>query len=337
MRQRLEKRLGGKRAVSRMTIGTFHAICLHMLGDVRLISRGEALTIAADVLAEMESRKTAGSLLQAISRIKNGASFETAELDKALYTAYCAQLQKRGMLDFDDLLSEGLKLDTVGRKSFHYLLVDEFQDINAVQYKLVCAWHKNGKSLFVIGDPDQSIYGFRGATGDCFSRLQSDFPNIRKIRLIENYRSTPEVLQAAIPLINRNPGEPRLLSPNRPAGIAVRLIHASDDFAEAVFIAKEISRMTGGVDMLEAQNADNGRGVRAFSDIAVLCRTHRRLELIESCLKHDDIPCVVSGRDDFLDADEVRGVLAFSVPCRKCAILRRWKPRCACSGTAPLI
>ncbi len=311
MRQRLEKRLGGKRAVSRMTIGTFHAICLHMLGDVRLISRGEALTIAADVLAEMESRKTAGSLLQAISRIKNGASFETAELDKALYTAYCAQLQKRGMLDFDDLLSEGLKLDTVGRKSFHYLLVDEFQDINAVQYKLVCAWHKNGKSLFVIGDPDQSIYGFRGATGDCFSRLQSDFPNIRKIRLIENYRSTPEVLQAAIPLINRNPGEPRLLSPNRPAGIAVRLIHASDDFAEAVFIAKEISRMTGGVDMLEAQNADNGRGVRAFSDIAVLCRTHRRLELIESCLKHDDIPCVVSGRDDFLDADEVRGVLAF--------------------------
>ena len=311
MRQRLEKRLGGKRAVSRMTIGTFHAICLHMLGDVRLISRGEALTIAADVLAETESRKTAGSLLQAVSRIKNGASFETAELDKALYTAYCAQLQKRGMLDFDDLLSEGLKLDTVGRKSFHYLLVDEFQDINAVQYKLVCAWHKNGKSLFVIGDPDQSIYGFRGATGDCFSRLQSEFPNIREIRLVENYRSAPEVLQAAIPLINRNPGELRLLSPNRPAGIAVRLIHASDDFAEAVFIAKEISRMTGGVDMLEAQNADSGRGVRAFSDIAVLCRTHRRLELIESCLKHDDIPCVVSGRDDFLDADEVRGVLAF--------------------------
>ena len=122
--------------------------------------------------------------------------------------------------------------------------------------------------------------------------MQSDFPNIRKIRLVENYRSTPEVLQAAIPLINRNPGESRLLSPNRPAGIAVRLVHASDDFAEAVFIAKEISRMTGGVDMLEAQNADNGRGVRAFSDIAVLCRTHRQLELIESCLKHGDIPCV---------------------------------------------
>lgn len=311
MRQRLEKRLGGKRAVGRMTIGTFHAICLRLLGGARLISRGEALTIASDALQEQQSRQRASSFLQAVSRVKNGASFDAAGLDEALYTAYCAQLKKRGLLDFDDLLSEGLKLDTIGRKGFHYLLVDEFQDINAVQYDLVHVWHRGGKSLFVIGDPDQSIYGFRGATGDCFSRLQSDFSDIREIRLVENYRSAPEVLQAAIPLINRNPGEPRLLSPNRPAGVAVRLIHASDDFAEAVFIAKEISRMTGGIDMLEAQNVDNGRSIRSFSDIAVLCRTHRQLELIESCLKHDDIPCIVSGRDDFLDADEVRGVLAF--------------------------
>ena len=311
MRQRLEKRLGGKRAVGRMTIGTFHAICLRLLGGARLISRGEALTIASDALQEQQSRQRASSFLQAVSRVKNGASFDAAGLDEALYTAYCAQLKKRGLLDFDDLLSEGLKLDTVGRKSFHHLLVDEFQDINEVQYKLICAWHQNGKSLFVIGDPDQSIYGFRGATGDCFSRLQSDFSDIREIRLVENYRSAPEVLQAAIPLINRNPGDPRTLSPNRPSGTAVRLIYTADDFAEGVFIAKEIGRMTGGVDMLEAQNVDNGRSIRAFSDIAVLCRTHRQLELIESCLKHDDIPCIVSGRDDFLDADEVRGVLAF--------------------------
>lgn len=117
--------------------------------------------------------------------------------------------------------------------------------------------------------------------------------------------------RAAIPVINQNPGDPRTLSPNRPSGTAVRLIYTADDFAEGVFIAKEIGRMTGGVDMLEAQNADHGRDIRAFSDIAVLCRTHRQLELVESCLRHDDIPCVVVGREDFLDADEVRGVLAF--------------------------
>lgn len=311
MRQRLEKRLGGKRAVGRMTIGTFHAICLQLLGGAQLISRGEALTIASDVLQKEQSRQRASSFLQAVSRVKNGASFEAAGLDEALYTAYCAQLKKRGLLDFDDLLFEGLKLDTIGRKGFHYLLVDEFQDINAVQYDLVHAWHRGGKSLFVIGDPDQSIYGFRGATGDCFRRLQEDFPETRKIRLVENYRSAPEILRAAIPVINQNPGDPRTLSPNRPSGTAVRVIYAADDFAEGVFIAKEIGRMTGGVDMLEAQNADHGRDIRAFSDIAVLCRTHRQLELIESCLRHDDIPCVVGGREDFLDADEVRGVLAF--------------------------
>ena len=91
----------------------------------------------------------------------------------------------------------------------------------------------------------------------------------------------------------------------------MRLAEAADGFSEAVFIAKEIGRMTGGVDMLEAQVLDHERTVRAFSDIAVLCRTHRQLELVEKCLRHDDIPCLVTGREDFLDDPAVRGALAF--------------------------
>ena len=86
---------------------------------------------------------------------------------------------------------------------------------------------------------------------------------------------------------------------------------AADSFSEAVFIAKEIGRMTGGVDMLEAQALGHERTVRAFSDIAVLCRTHRQLELVEKCLRHDDIPCLVTGREDFLDDPAVRGALGF--------------------------
>ena len=88
-------------------------------------------------------------------------------------------------------------------------------------------------------------------------------------------------------------------------------MQAADSFSEAVFIAKEIGRMTGGVDMLDAQALDHERTARAFSDIAVLCRTHRQLELIEKCLRHDDIPCVISGREDFLEDPAVRGLLAF--------------------------
>ena len=221
-------------------------------------------------------------------------------------------------LDFDDLLTEALKLDPTHR-SFTHLLVDEFQDINDTQYALLRAWSRDAESLFVIGDPDQSIYGFRGANGRCFERLAEDFPDTRQIRLTENYRSTPEILSAAAPVIEKNSGSSRRLLPNRPSGIAVRLVQAPDDFAEAVFIAKEIGRIAGGVDMLEAQNFGHERDTRPFSDIAVLCRTHRQLELIEKCLRHDDIPCIVSGREDFLDTDEVRGALAFfrslHVPC----------------------
>ncbi|MDY3618361.1 UvrD-helicase domain-containing protein [Agathobaculum sp.] len=311
MRQRLEKRLGGKRAVSRMTIGTFHAICLDLLKGARLIGPGEALTVAAETLRETGGKGSAKGLLQAVSRVKNGASLEAAGLDNARYEAYCARLRALGMLDFDDLLSEALKLDPTGRKQFTHLLVDEFQDINNTQYELVRAWSRGGKSLFAIGDPDQSIYGFRGASARCFARLSEDKPDTRVIRLTENYRSTPEIVEAAGKVIEKNPGGGRELHADRPSGAAVRLIRAADGFTEAVFVAKEIGRMVGGVDMLEAQKLGHERQTRAFADIAVLCRTHRQLELIEKCLRHDDIPCIISGREDFLDDDSVRGALAF--------------------------
>ena len=311
MRRRLEARLGGRRAVRRMTIGTFHAICLKLLGAVRLIGPGEALAAALEVLGGRGGRGGAKALLQGVSRIKNGASPEETGVEPALYEAYCARLEELGVLDFDDLLAQALKLDTAGRGGFTHLLVDEFQDINDTQYKLVRAWSRGGRSLFVIGDPDQSVYGFRGATGRCFQRLREEEPGVREIRLEENYRSTPEILGAALPVINHNPGLRRVLSPNCPSGTQVRLVRAADDVAEGIFIAKEIGRMAGGVDMLQAQALGQEREPRAFSDIAVLCRTHRQLERIERCLRRDDIPCIVSGREDFLETDRVRGALCF--------------------------
>ena len=310
MRARLEQRLGGKRAVSPMTIGTFHSICLDLLGDVRLISPGEALTIAEQVLRESGKKGGGKALLQAVSRVKNGASPEDAGLDADLYGAYQARLRDLGALDFDDLLTEGLKRDVTGLRRFRHVLVDEFQDLNDIQYQLLRSWSRSGE-LFVIGDPDQSIYGFRGADCRCFRRLQEERSAVKEICLTENYRSAPAILDTALAVIGHNPGGSRTLTPHCPSGPAVRLVQAADSFSESVFIAKEIGRMTGGVDMLEAQALDHERTVRAFSDIAVLCRTHRQMELVEKCLRHDDIPCLVTGREDFLDDPAVRGALAF--------------------------
>ena len=263
------------------------------------------------MLREKGIKRNAKDFLQAVSSVKNGFSLSAADLNGELYEEYCSQLRKINVLDFDDLLIEALKKGKADSKAFNHILVDEFQDINDVQYSLVCAWSEGNKSLFVIGDPDQSIYGFRGVSGNCFHRLAEDFPGTEEIRLLENYRSTPEILQASLPIISKNPGGVRELLPNRPSGLKVRFIQADDDFAEGIFIAKEISRIAGGIDMLETQRSSRYCDYRAFSDIAVLCRTHHQLELIEKCLRHDDIPCIVSGKEDFMDTDEARGVLSF--------------------------
>lgn len=138
-------------------------------------------------------------------------------------------------------------------------------------------------------------------------------------------------------MIAHNPGPERIIIPHCPSGAAVRLVQTQDSFSEGVFIAKEIARMAGGVDMLEAQALDHEGPVRAFSDMAVLCRTHRQLELVEKCLAHDDIPCVVSGREDFLEDPTVRGMLAlFAAPLWFPRIGRRWSQLSALCGTALL-
>ena len=313
MRERLEARLGGKRALRGMTIGTFHAICLQMLGNVSIVSAEDAVEIASETLQAFDVRQTPQSFLRAVSKVKNGFSFVEADISEELFSDYNRRLHAMQVRDFDDLLTDALALPADQRRGFDYLLVDEFQDINPAQYALVRAWSQDGKGLFVIGDPDQSIYGFRGADAHCFARLAEDFQNLYQNSLTQNYRSAPEILTCALSSISKNGGEERRLTANSPSGMPVRLIRTESEFAEAVFVAKEVTRMTGGIDMLDAeQGTASERSVfRSFSDIAVLCRTHRQADLIEKCLRHESIPCIISGREHFLSEDSVRGVLGF--------------------------
>ena len=132
------------------------------------------------------------------------------------------------------------------KKRFTYLLVDEFQDVNPVQYRLMLEWAKGGRELFVIGDPDQAIYGFRGSDSRCFERLKEDRPDTRKICLEENYRSVSTVVEAATAVISRNPGEERHLKAHRGQGEKLRIVEAASDLSEGIFVAKEINRQTGG-------------------------------------------------------------------------------------------
>ena len=204
LRERLEERLGGRRAVHGMTIGTFHAICLDLLSKrpqgVRLIGSYEALEAAEDVRCALGVDIKPGKLLQEVSRRKNGLD---TELENEVFDAYCAHLRELRLLDFDDLLLETLELwekdgpRASAERRFTHLLVDEFQDCNTVQSRLLRAWGRKGKSLFVIGDPDQSVYGFRGSDPGRFQRVEEDLKDLATVRLVKNYRSTPEIVGCA--------------------------------------------------------------------------------------------------------------------------------------------
>ena len=304
MTERLERRLG-KKKLRGITVGTFHSICLGLIEKKPLITREAARDVMENLLKERGEKISPAQALSLLSARKNG--LDAPGLPEGLTAQYDQALEDLGVRDLDDVLREALNTPIKNEKMFRHLLVDEYQDINAVQRALVKHWGTG--SVFVIGDPDQSIYGFRGADADCFDDFLSAWPDARLIRLKQNYRSTPEIVGCALKAIEKNPGGKRELIPVQPSGAPVRLAQAGDEWAQYIWIAKEIGALTGGVDMLEAQMGERAR--YAFSEIAVLCRTHRQLEEMEKCLRHDSIPCSVSGRGDYLEKQKVQALIGF--------------------------
>ena len=353
--QKTGRKIGGKAGQRRggtVQIGTFHSICLSFLQEqgeeFSLMSEAEQRKLAERTVTETGIHVSAGKLLEAISRRKSEVWFtqpgdraipQTPDSGEVLYAAgdeellpafayYENEKSRRHLLDFDDLLVRTVERLREGcaaegwQKRYRYLLVDEFQDINPIQLELVRLWAASGQELFVIGDPDQSIYGFRGADASCFETLKKAYQDLNVIALKENYRSSPQILRAAEAVISRaengqtdaDAGQHRGLHPNRPDGVPVRLVKAAGPMGEAVFIAKEINRMAGGIGMLEAHREAwecGDRKVRGFDEIAVLCRTHRQAELVEKCLRQESIPYIVAGREDFLHDSSVQDSIWF--------------------------
>ncbi len=366
MRERISRETGKKQAGKGMQIGTFHAICLDFLkkqGEkFSLMEELEQRKLAEETAAETGLSMSPAKFLEAVSRRKSGV-LETEEVcckeqegqedqenvrknDRDFENAFEVYEEKkrlRSLLDFDDLLLRTAEMIESGRaaagweKPFRYLLVDEFQDINPIQFRLVKLWSHAGQELFVIGDPDQSIYGFRGADASCFEKLKKEYSDLELVELKENYRSSPQILNAAYHVISGGSGaeqgtktgvasdiegeagigsenDRKQLHPNCKDNVPVRLVKAGSPLGEAIFIAKEINRLAGGIGMLEAHQAVwemDGRKIRSFDEIAVLCRTHHQMELVEKCLRKESIPYIVSGREDFLKDPAVQASIGF--------------------------
>ena len=329
IRERLQKACQNPEWLKSVQIGTFHALCLRFLKKIGkkpvLADEENFKDLAKAVMVQFQiDGKTEDFLKQAEAwktrQILRETESESRHPDReAAYRAYEEEKQSRGWYEFEDLLLETVRLfkehpkETDWRSPFDYLLIDEFQDISPVQYRLMKEWNQYGSSLFVIGDPDQAIYGFRGSDARCFETLKQEFPELSVIRLRENYRSTPQILDSALTVISGNPGEERKLHPNQKEGVPVRILHAGSEMAEAIGAAKEIGRMVGGIGMLEAQKSseEKERTVRGFHEIAVLYRTHRQGELLETCLRKEGIPYLVAGRESFLKDETVQNSVAF--------------------------
>ena len=339
MRERIEKETGKKQTGRAMQIGTFHAICLNFMKEqgeeFTLMGEAQQRIMAEEVISQTGVNAKPGRFLEQVSRRKAGmesaltgdpsdAGISDDPVWQQAFRIYEERKKELHLFDFDDLLLRTAERIESGQvtegweKRFRYLLVDEFQDINPAQLKLVQLWSQAGRELFVIGDPDQSIYGFRGADSACFERLGQEYDDLEIISLKENYRSAPQILKAALAVISAAEAgekeEREMLHPNCPDGAPVRLVRAGSPMGEAIFIAKEINRMAGGMGMIEAHQTaweHPEKKIRSFDEIAVLCRTHHQAELVEKCLRTESIPYVIAGREDYLNEESVQNSICF--------------------------
>lgn len=309
IRERLNRHFGGRKAFRGMTIGTFHSVALQLLRRERpslsVLDEAGMLSLAGELTGGLALNITPKRFLKELEKRQAG---EESEISDQAYRLFEDRLREMDAAGFDQLLLDALEDEH--EAPFKHLLVDEYQDVNERQRALVRKWGAGRRSVFVIGDPDQSIYGFRGANAKCFELLGEEEPDMRLITLKTNYRSAPEIVKCAGALIEKD-GVARPIESGREAGGLVRRLDVSDDFAEGIVIAKEIGKMVGGMDMLEAQRHGEHARQFGFSDIAVLYRTHRQAEIIEKCLTVEGIPYVAVGREEYLDAPCVREAVAF--------------------------
>ena len=335
MRRRVRGLLPDRVDLSGLTMGTFHGIALNLLReyggmDFEVLDALEARDLVEEILSGEGIKRKAVQVSEILSRAKGKGigpgEFDGPEEIGRVYREYQRRLRVFHLWDYDDLLFDSVRLfeerpDLLSacRERFAHLLVDEFQDVNFLQYRLVQLFAGDGRNLFVIGDPDQAIYGFRGADYRYFSRLREDFQKSRLIRLETNYRSVGRLLQAATAVIGHNPDRVGgALTSTRGPGEPIRLLRPASELGEGIAIVREIGRMVGGATMLQAHgqggkhplgNAPSGE--RSFGDVAVLFRTGRQADVLEECFLKEGIPYRIVGQKSFLEKRSVRDLLNF--------------------------
>jgi DNA helicase-2/ATP-dependent DNA helicase PcrA len=326
MKNRLERMVGSK---SRdLWVGTFHAMCVRILRrdgtkigvapSFAIIDDADQRQLVKDILDDLdydERQIAPGACLHEISKAKNALIWpeqyhekQTSFLGERMgnvYAEYQRRLRESNSLDFDDLIVRTIDLlekDAAVRKKyqdkFEYILVDEYQDVNIAQYRLVALLGAKHKNITVVGDDDQSIYSWRGSDHRMILRFEADFPGAKVFKLEENYRSTQRILDAANALVSNNKERAATkLFTQRGEGEAITVYPAATERDEARYVTEKVKELV--------------RDGAAYRDFLILYRTNAQSRVFEEALIADGIPYRVVGGVGFYARAEIKDVIAY--------------------------
>ncbi len=328
-REMRERAMALNPATADTLIATFHSMCVRILRreadhigynrNFTIIDPGEQRTLMKRILKNLNldpKKWNERSILGTISNAKNDLLDEVAydhqagdmytQIVSKCYKVYQEELRRSEAMDFDDLIMMTLRLfdqnpDVLAyyQQRYQYIHVDEYQDTNHAQYQLVKLLASRFKNICVVGDADQSIYGWRGADMQNILDFEKDYPEAKVVLLEENYRSTKKILQAANDVIqnNRNRRDKKLWTQNAD-GEQIVYYRANDERDEAIFVASTIDNLV----------RETGKN---FKDFAVLYRTNAQSRTIEEALLKSNIPYTMVGGTKFYSRKEIRDVISY--------------------------
>jgi len=317
----------GEMPAEGLWLGTFHSICARLLrqeagqlpftANFVIYDDDDQQRLVKAAIRDLnldEKTYRPQSVHASISHAKNELIFPDAyptltyrdEVVKRVYQRYQEQLKQNNAVDFDDLLlwtahllSEFPAVREKYARRFRHVLVDEFQDTNYAQYVLLSHLASVHRNIFVVGDPDQSVYRWRGADYRNVQRFEQDFPDALVILLEQNYRSRQTILDAAMAVIDRNPHRRRKsLFTERGAGDKIQYYEAPDDYSEAAFVVDTIASLAA------SQTCEPG-------DCAVMYRTNAQSRLLEEAFLQARLPYRLVGAQRFYGRREVKDIIAY--------------------------
>ncbi len=321
MRERTEALLGGDD--SRIFIATLHLLGLKIIqafsrDDFTVYSREEQVELLKTL--SKKSNRRASDLVEKFSRHKNRIAPLDEEL-QGLFDEYEAMLKNNHAVDFDDLILMPIRILEQNPAApflsrFSDIMVDEYQDINPAQYRLIRLLTHVSGALCAIGDSDQAIYGFRGADAGAFLSFDADFQNAVTVTLSENYRSSGIILAASNSVIKSNQKRvEKTIIPTRGAGSPVHVASVPDEHVEGELIVQEIEARIGGTSHYQMSRAGRGRDASpqsfCFSDFGVIYRTNAQARAIEEAFIAAGIPYQVIGRKNSLQVQDREETIAY--------------------------